>query len=98
MTLTHTIEFLASFVIGYGIGFWLVSSIKKLINKDRRRSRDVNVEWYGPDVYLKNKVYDVIDVEITDNEKHKNAEKKRIENVKKRNGRSNTESIENTRD
>lgn len=49
-------------MILYVVLFWLllfiVSKIKetKVINKEMKK--DTNIEWYGPEIYLKEKIYE----------------------------------------
>ena len=84
-------------MIGFMVGYIIILAIiSRVEDKKRMRKftrRDDNIEWYGPDIYLKEKDYGHLendDKEIADTEKYKNEAKQRIENVKKRNNGSNS--------
>ena len=76
---------------------WITRILNKVFKE--KKTKDTNIEWYGPDVYLKEKEYDVDKhfESLTDNEKYKSAEKKRIENVRNNTGDSSSNEIDGTR-
>jgi len=47
--------------VGYILFLSIVNLIKKDIEKRREKTPDVNIEWYGPEIYLKEKQYGEIE-------------------------------------
>lgn len=49
-------------MILYVVLFWLllsiVSKIKKAKAINKEMKKDTNIEWYGPEIYLKEKIYE----------------------------------------
>ena len=87
-----------------GLGLFLiiyVLLISKAYSTKKKETKDVNIEWYGPDVYLKEKQYPnffIDDIEeINDRDFYIEEARKRRENAERSN-RSNTKSIKNIRD
>ena len=87
-------------IIGFIVGGYTVLNIIELKRLDsRRKNKDKTIEWYGPDIYLREKQYqnpDKFFEELTDQEKYKNAETKRIENVRNNTGDSSTNKVNGT--
>jgi len=78
----------------------IISKILNFIRNKKKQNKDKVIEWYGPDIYLKEKEKDFMFIddieEQSDRDYYKKQEEKRIRNVK-RNNRSNTESTKNIR-
>ena len=87
------IDYAPYIFIGLLVGFLLTLRIMYIRDKHKlKKNDDTNIEWYGPDIYLKDKVYgeqEVSDiVEVIDNVIYKNKEIQRKANVKRSNERN----------
>ncbi len=97
MAVEDWIIFIIYFIIGYLVAIILIVKIKEKISGYKKRDfNDTNIEWYGPDIYLKEKDYGYYDddfrEELIDRDNYIAQEKRRSENVKKRDNGSDSES------
>ncbi len=78
------------FIIGVIVGYLILDLLINSVSKTKKDNKDEVIEWYGPEIYLREKKYDIDKKEMDDSQYYKEQEKQRVRNVKKRNGRSNT--------
>ena len=66
--------------------------------EEKRKKVDKNIEWYGPDIYLKDKDYGHYDddfrEELIDKDKYIDKENRRQKNVRNKSSNSSTNTID----